>query len=126
MSTEAIHKKTLVVGASNNPQRYAYQAVLKLKKYNHDVVAYGTKSGNIDGIEISHDFPTVADAIDTVTIYIGEDKQPDYYQAIIDLKPKRVIFNPGTENVDFYRLLKEHGIPYEEACTLVKLSIGNY
>ncbi len=126
MNSEAIHKKTLVVGASNNPQRYAYQAVLKLRKYNHEVLAYGNKSGSIDGVEIRHEFPVEADGIDTVTIYIGEDKQPNYYQAIIDLKPKRVIFNPGTENPEFYHLLIENGIEYEEACTLVKLSVGNY
>ncbi len=120
------NKKTLVLGVSTNPLRYAYQAVLKLRKYHHDVIAYGTKSGNIDGIEISHDFPTKDEGIDTVTIYIGEDKQANYYQAIIDLKPNRVIFNPGTENPAFYDLLRNNGIAYEEACTLVKLSVGNY
>lgn len=126
MTTIAKGKKTLVVGASTNPHRYAYQAVMKLRKYGHEVVAYGKKDGSIDGVEISHDFPSQSDDIDTVTLYIGEDKQEPYYQQIIQLKPQRVIFNPGTENTEFYKLLNENDIAFEEACTLVKLSIGTY
>jgi uncharacterized protein len=126
MTTIAKGKKTLVIGASTNPHRYAYQAVMKLKNYGHEVVAYGKKDGSIDGVEITHEFPTQSDAIDTVTMYIGDDKQAPYYDQIIKLKPQRVIFNPGTENSAFYKILNENGIAYEEACTLVKLSIGTY
>ncbi|WP_133272732.1 CoA-binding protein [Hymenobacter radiodurans] len=118
-------KKTLVLGASDNPARYAYKAVHSLKRHGHDVVPVGLRKGQIAGIDIHTDRPTEPE-IDTVTLYVGPQNQPIWYDYILDLKPKRIIFNPGTENPELERMAQERGIRTEEACTLVLLSIGNY
>jgi uncharacterized protein len=119
-------KLTLVVGASTNPERYAYKAIKSLRNHDHKVVAYGLKEGRVGDVEITKEWPDKGDHIHTVTLYIGPKNQETYIDKVIELHPKRVIFNPGTENDDFYKKLDEHHIPYEEACTLVKLSIGDY
>ncbi len=117
--------KTLVIGASENPERYANKAIHKLRKYNHEVVGIGARAGKV--LDVAFDKTHKAfDHIDTVTLYIGPRHQPDYYQYIISLQPKRVIFNPGTENEEFYNLLNKAGISYEIACTLVLLSTNQY
>ena len=116
---------TLIVGATPNPERYAYLATKSLLKHNHDIVLFGIKKGQIDDYEILHDFKGIED-IHTVTMYVGPKHQSSYYQDIINLKPKRVIFNPGTENPEFYKLLQDAGIEIEIACTLVMLSAGTY
>lgn len=114
------NKKTLVLGASEKVERYANKAVRLLQEYRHDVVAVGNKEGEINGIKISKEFPSNQD-IHTVTLYLSEQNQVPYYDKIIQLKPQRVIFNPGTENPDFEKKLNESGIETEEACTLVLL-----
>ncbi|MEX0995782.1 MAG: CoA-binding protein [Flavobacteriaceae bacterium] len=118
-------KKTLVIGASTNPSRYSYLAISRLVENNHSVVAIGLKKGTVYGVEILTDKPHF-EAIDTVTLYVNPKNQEEYYQYIIDLKPKRVIFNPGTENPEFYNLLKENDIEVEVACTLVLLGTNQY
>jgi predicted CoA-binding protein len=118
-------KPTLVIGASNNPNRYAYKAVVSLLNHGHSVIAFGQKKGSIGDERIHNDWDTTWH-VDTVTMYINPKIQEDYYQMIIGLKPKRVIFNPGTENSFFYEMLKEKNIQVELACTLVMLSIGDY
>lgn len=118
-------KKTLVFGASTNPQRYSYIAMNELVKHGHDVVAFGLKKGTVAGIEIDNEQKQYED-IDTVTLYINPQRQVAYYDYILSLKPKRVIFNPGTENQEFYDLLRENNIEFERACTLVLLSISQY
>ncbi len=118
-------KPTLVIGASNNPSRYAYKAVESLVNHGHSVIAFGQKKGSIGDILIHNDWNTTWH-VDTVTMYINPKIQEDYYQMIVGLKPKRVIFNPGTENPDFFKILKEKDIKVEVACTLVLLSIGDY
>lgn len=117
-------KKTLVIGASENPERYSNRAIRQLRKHGHEVLALAKKPGKVEDVIIETDFPK-AD-VHTVTLYVGPKHQPEYYQKVIDLRPQRVIFNPGTENPEFRALLRENGIPYEEACTLVLLSIGDY
>jgi predicted CoA-binding protein len=117
--------KTLVIGASPEPSRYAYQAVLMLKKYDYEVIAFGKQKGAIDETDILTDWDAQWE-VDTVTLYINPTIQRSYYDKIIALKPRRVIFNPGTENNDFYAKLESHGILHEVACTLVLLSIGEY
>ena len=117
-------KKTLVVGASPKPERYSYQAVVRLKHHGHPVYAFGLREADVTGTLIQTDWPT--EEFDTVTFYLNPKRQQDYYQKIIDLKPKRVIFNPGTENPHFMEQLQKHGIEVEAACTLVMLNIGNY
>lgn len=118
-------KKTLVIGASENPERYSNRAVRQLKQHNVPVEALGLKAGEIDGIKIQTGFPKIEN-IDTVTLYVGPQHQPQYYDYILNLKPERVIFNPGTENPEFEEKLKIAGIEILEACTLTMLSVGNY
>ena len=118
-------KKTLVMGASENVQRYSNMAVRKLKKHQHEVKAYGLRKGEIDGVTIETDLLNYDD-LDTVTLYLNPKNQQPYYDYILSLKPKRVVFNPGTENPDLYKLLNDNGIGFEEACTLVLLSTNQY
>jgi predicted CoA-binding protein len=117
--------KTLVIGASTNPERYAFRAVHQLLEHGHEVVAIGMKEGEVGPVHIQTGMPAFKD-IDTVTLYVGPAHQPGYYDYILSLKPKRVIFNPGTENPEFAEKVRRTGIEVEEACTLVMLSIGNY
>lgn len=118
-------KKTLVLGASDNPDRYSYRAVHQLKKHGHEVVPVGTRKGLVAGLPIHTDRPA-AENVDTVTLYVGPQNQPAWYDYILDLQPKRIIFNPGTENPELERLARARGIETEEACTLVMLSVGQY
>jgi len=118
-------KKTLVLGATPNSDRYAFKAVKMLTEYNIIAVPVGIKNGNINGIEIIKGQPEFKD-IHTVSLYIGASRQPEYYDYILSLNPKRVIFNPGTENDEFERMLKNKNIEALEACTLVMLSTGQF
>lgn len=118
-------KKTLVLGASDNPDRYSYRAVHQLKKHGHEVVPVGIRKGQVAGLPIHTDRPA-AENVDTVTLYVGPQNQPSWYDYILDLQPKRIIFNPGTENPELERLANARGIQTEEACTLVMLSVGQY
>lgn len=118
-------KKTLILGASTNPARYSFMAANRLLQYGHPIVLLGLKEGQVSGNQILTNKPKVED-IDTITLYIGPQHQPEWYDYILSLHPKRVIFNPGTENPEFENLLIQNGIQAEEACTLVLLSIGRY
>nr|WP_321222941.1 CoA-binding protein [uncultured Psychroserpens sp.] len=118
-------KKTLVIGASLNTQRYSNIAIKRLRSYNHEVVAFGLRKGEVSGVEIDISLMPYTD-IDTVTLYLNPQRQVEYYDYIIKLKPQRIIFNPGTENSEFQNLLKQEGIYFEEACTLVLLSTNQY
>lgn len=122
MSTD---KKTLILGASTNTERYAHRAAISLLAHNHAIEMLGRRKGKIQGNEID-DKAQFYDDIDTVTLYLGPKNQVEYYQYLIALAPKRVIFNPGTENPELCQLLKKNNIECVEACTLVLLSIGNY
>lgn len=119
------NKPTVVIGASDNPQRYAYMATIRLTEKGHDVFAEGMRKGNIGTLSISTE-KIVYEKIDTVTLYVGPQHQPVWYDYIFSLKPKRIIFNPGTENVELIKMAEEKGIEVCIACTLVMLSIGNY
>ncbi len=118
-------KKTLVIGASENPERYSHLAVKKLNANKHPVVAIGLRKGSIGDTEIETEKIRFSD-IDTVTLYINPSRQAAYYDYIFSLNPKRIIFNPGTENEELYALAKQKGIYSQEACTLVLLSTGQY
>jgi predicted CoA-binding protein len=118
-------KKTLVLGASDNPDRYSFRAAHMLKNHGHEVVPVGIRKGKVAGLDIHTDRPQETD-IDTVTLYVGTRNQPAWYDYILDLKPKRILFNPGTENPELERMAQARGIQTEEACTLVLLSIGQY
>ncbi len=118
-------KKTLVIGASTNPERYSFKAINSLVNHNHTVVAIGQRIGEVAGVKIQAK-AIPATKIHTVSLYLNAVAQRDYYNYIIGLNPKRVLFNPGTENPEFYQLLKANGIKYEEACTLVLLATNQY
>lgn len=118
-------KKTLVLGASPNSARYSNIAVNRLKNYGHEVVPVGVREGEIAGIKIIKGRPEIQ-GIDTVTLYLNPKRQEEYYDYILGLNPKRIIFNPGTENAELSRLAREKGIKTEVACTLVQLSINEY
>jgi predicted CoA-binding protein len=120
-------KKTVVIGATTNPGRYAYLAADMLTEYQHEVVPLGIRKGVIFGKEILdiRQTPMVTD-VDTVTLYIGPQRQSEWYDYILGLKPRRIIFNPGTENDEFEQLAEERGIETIEACTLVMLRSNQY
>jgi predicted CoA-binding protein len=120
-----MNKKTLVIGGSENPERYSNKAIKKLRKFGHEVVSIGLKKGKVEDVLIQSEKLSFSD-IHTVTMYVGPKHQPEYYDYILSLKPKRVLFNPGTENLEFESLLKKNNIAYEEACTLVLLSIDQF
>ncbi len=118
-------KKTLVLGASLNPERYSYKAIKMLKDKMHEVSALGLKHGEIFGTTIDVQQKPYLD-IHTVTLYLNPKRQEPFYTYVMQLNPKRVIFNPGTENPDFFKLLERQNIAYEIACTLVLLSTNQY
>ena len=118
-------KKTLVIGASTNPQRYANMAIKMLCGHNIETVAIGLKKGFVDSVEIQTGMPAFKD-IHTITLYLGTDRQKPLYEYMISLRPKRIIFNPGTENQELTQLASAAGIEAVEACTLVLLRTGNY
>ncbi len=118
-------KKTLVLGASTNQDRVSYEAVLRLRRAGYEVVPVGIREGEIEGCEILTGEPEVAD-VDTITLYLNPERQRAYTDYILRLKPRRIIFNPGTENPELMRLAKQAGIETEIACTLVMLSLKQY
>ena len=118
-------KKTLILGATTNPDRYAYLAAQRLTQHGHPLVNVGIKSGEVAGVPIEPAEKIHSD-IDTVTLYIGAQNQPAYYNYILNTNPKRIIFNPGTENLELETKAREKGIETLEACTLVLLSTGQY
>jgi predicted CoA-binding protein len=118
-------KKTLVLGASSNPSRYSFMAVNRLKAHRHPVVAVGRRDEDVAGIHISK-IPVTEEGVDTVTLYLNPTHQKEYYDYILNLNPKRIIFNPGTENPELMKLARERGIEPVVACTLVMLATGQY
>jgi predicted CoA-binding protein len=117
--------KTLVLGASLKESRYSNLAIQRLREKNIPVVAFGLRKGIVSDVPIDTD-QIAYENIDTVTLYLNPKRQEGYYNYIIGLQPKRVIFNPGTENLEFVKLLQKNGIISEVACTLVLLSINQY
>jgi predicted CoA-binding protein len=118
-------KKTLVLGASSNPQRYSFLAINKLRKNGHPVVAVGRKNTTVADVPITTD-KNPATEVDTVTLYLNARNQKEYYDYILSLRPKRIIFNPGAENDELEALAKANNIQTMEACTLVLLSTGQF
>lgn len=118
-------KKTLVFGASLKPIRYSNIAIHRLLENNIETEAFGLREGTVGSVQIKTNLSDFKN-IHTITLYINPKRQKEYYTKIVALKPKRVLFNPGTENPEFYQILKENNIEAEVACTLVLLSIGQY
>ena len=118
-------KKTLVFGASLKPHRYSYIAIHRLVGAGVETEAFGLREGRVKGVLIRTNLEGIT-GIHTVTLYMNPRRQKPFYRAILGLEPKRVIFNPGTENHEFYELLRDKGIRVEVACTLVMLSMDAY
>lgn len=119
------NKKTLVLGASTKPDRYSFKAITKLVENGHSVVAIGQNTGLVADVKI-YTKAIPLSKINTVSLYLNAARQRDYYNYILEAQPKRVIFNPGTENPEFYQLLELNDIKYEIACTLVLLATSQY
>lgn len=121
------NKKTVIVGATTNASRYAYLAAEMLTEYHHPIVPIGIKSGQVKGQPILNinSQPQIKD-VDTITLYVGPQHQPPLYHYLLSLQPKRIIFNPGTENAEFEKLAEESGVEAIEACTLVMLRSNQY
>lgn len=118
-------KKTLILGATPNEGRYANLAANRLVRSGHTIVNVGIKEGEVAGVPIEKP-ETIHNDIDTITLYVGPGRQEGLYNYILDTHPKRIIFNPGTENSELRRMANEKGIETEYACTLVLLSVGQY
>ena len=121
-----MQKTTLIIGASANEERYSNKAFYKLTAAGHPVYALGFRGGTIEGATIHTEHQQSWDDVDTVTLYLGPARQEGYYDYLLGLKPRRVIFNPGTENLDFEKLLQAEGIQTEQSCTLVLLATNQY
>ncbi len=117
--------RTLVFGASLNPSRYSNLVIHRLVENKEETFAFGIRTGTVSGVEIKNDLDAFEN-IHTVTLYLNPKRQKEYYDIILQLKPKRVIFNPGTENAEFAQILSSAGINVENACTLVLLATGQY
>lgn len=120
-----MNTKTLVLGASLKPERYSHLAINRLIGNDIEVVAFGLRKGDVGGVLIDTELKDYKN-IDTVTMYINPKRQVAFYDYIVSLKPRRVIFNPGTENMEFYKILQENNIKPEIACTLVLLATNQY
>lgn len=118
-------KSTLVLGASENQDRYSNRAIKDLQFYQHPVYAIGAKTGMVGSTPI-HTELIYPSELDTITLYLSAERQKPYYNYITALKPRRIIFNPGTENEELQILAQEAGIETLEACTLVMLRTGQY
>lgn len=118
-------KKVAVLGASPNPERYSFKAVQSLVRHGYHVLPVGNRSGAIGNLQIESGLG-VDDEIDTISLYLNPTRQEEWKPVILAAKPRRVIFNPGTENRDFEAVLNQHGISTEEACTLVLLSTNQF
>ncbi len=125
MNVEKDNFRTLVLGASNKPGRFSYLAIKSLVSHNVDVFAIGARTGNVDGVEIITQ-KTDIDNIHTVTLYLNSKNQASYIDYIVGLKPKRIIFNPGTENPELLSKARENKIEVVFDCTLVMLKNGSY
>jgi len=120
-----MNKKTLVLGATPNEERYANLAANRLVRNGHSIVNVGLRAGVVAGVPIEK-AETIHKDIDTITLYVGPQNQKRLYDYILNTHPRRIIFNPGTENSELKRMADEKGIETEYACTLVLLSIGQY
>lgn len=118
-------KKTLILGASANPQRYSYLALNRLRNAGHEVVAIGRRNALVENVQIDTEQQPYT-GIHTITLYLNPSHQEQYYDYILSLHPQRIIFNPGAENGTLRQLAEENGIETLEACTLVLLSTGQY
>ena len=116
----------VVLGASHKPERYSNQAVRLLKEYGHQVIPVTPGRKEIENLPVIPDLKSIEQPVDTLTLYVGPTRGQQLLDAIIDLKPGRVIFNPGTESTDMENALTQAGIPWQQVCTLVLLRTDQF
>lgn len=119
-------QRVVIVGASNNPERYSHKALISLRRHGHEVVPVHPKLAEIEGIAVVPDLSLISGSVDTVTMYVGAAISAGLSEKLTALKPRRVIFNPGAENAELAEILEKSGIVCEEACTLVLLNTGQF
>lgn len=119
-------QKVIILGASDNPERYSYKVLKLLKEYGHQVYPINPKLEEIEGIKTYKDLSDITEAVDTLTIYVNPKISSELKDLILNTKTKRVIFNPDTENPNLAKELREKGIELVEACTLVMLKTGQF
>ena len=117
---------TLVLGASLNAHRYSNKAVLNLSNNGYNIIAIGKTIGFINGVQIFKEIPKNITEIDTVTIYLNPKNQIYYYRDLKRIKPRRVIFNPGAENIELAEIMLKENVEIINGCTLVMLNLGQY
>jgi predicted CoA-binding protein len=119
-------ERVVIMGASNNPERYSHRALLLLQKHGHEVVPVHPNLAEIEGIPVVADVGLISGPVDTVTMYVGAAISSGLQDKLVALKPGRVIFNPGAENAPLTDALQKAGIACENACTLVLLNTGQF
>ena len=117
-------QKYVVFGASPNPLRHSNKVVKSLLRYNKKVVPVGFRQGSIGGVSIQCGLPELSD-VGTVLLYVGPKRQTAFYEYLLKLKPKRIVFNPGTENIEFQQLAEEQGVEVLVGCALVMINAGH-
>lgn len=121
-----MHKNVLVLGASSNPERYSNKAIKMLQEFNHDVVAVSPRNQTIHGVDTISDLASVKNSVHTITIYVNPKILAGYVDDILKLRPERVVFNPGTRDINAMTLFQNNGVEVVEACTLVLLRTGQF
>lgn len=119
-------QRVVVLGASHKPERYSNQAIRLLREYGHEVIPVHPRLEQAEGIPVANSLDLIEGAVDTLTMYIGAERSSQIADAILQLRPGRVIFNPGSENGELEAQLQAAGIPFEHACTLVLLNTGQF
>lgn len=121
-----IKKRVVVMGASNKPDRYSNQAVRLLREHGHEVIPVHPRLDEVEGLKVIHQLGEIVGAVGTLTLYVGPDASSAAAEAILQLRPGRVIFNPGSENPVLEARLRAAGIAHEQACTLVLLRTAQF
>ncbi|MEE4272107.1 MAG: CoA-binding protein [Thermoanaerobaculales bacterium] len=119
-------QRVAVLGASTNPERYSNKAILRLLENGHEVVPVHPALDEVEGLKVVPNLAAIGGAVDTLTMYVSPKLSAKMTDAILALKPGRVIFNPGTENAELESALNDAGIGTLQACTLVLLATGQF
>lgn len=119
-------KRVVVMGASHKPERYSNKAIRLLQEHGHEVIPVHPRLDEVEGLQVAHSLSEIPGTVDTLTLYIGPERSSTVAEAIVQLRPGRVIFNPGSESPELEARLDQAGIAHEQACTLVLLRTGQF
>ena len=115
-----------IIGATEKKNRYAHKAMTALLENGHEVRLVNPYKQSVDGQKCFSTITDIKEKINTVTLYVNPKRFRDHIDEVIQVKPERVIMNPGTEDTDMEKTLEEAGIEVDRACTLVLLSTGQF